>query len=71
MEADTSLIRKDFKRVAEDRILSGAFAEEFTALDRDGPGVQKKLEELFEEASHSELAEGEVRVRERLGVKTI
>jgi ketol-acid reductoisomerase len=71
MELDTTAMQKEFRRVAEDRILSGDFAKEFTALDKEGPGVQKKLEELYEKASHSELAEGEARVRDRLGLKTI
>jgi len=71
MELDTASMQKDFKRIAEERILGGSFAKEFTALDKEGPGVQKKLEELYEKASHSELAEGEARVRERLGLKTI
>ncbi len=71
MELDTNLMRKEMKRVAEERILNGDFAKEFTALDQEGPGVQKKLEELYERASHSELAQGEARVRERLGLKTI
>lgn len=45
MVVDTADIRKEFKRVAEERILNGAFAKEFTSLDKNGPGIQKKLEE--------------------------
>lgn len=45
MEVDTADIRKEFKRVAEERILNGAFAKGFTSLDKNGPGIQKKLEE--------------------------
>ena len=45
MEVDTADIRKEFKRVAEERMFNGAFAKEFTPLDKDGPGIQKKLEE--------------------------
>lgn len=71
MEVDTSLMKKEFERVANDRILSGAFAKEFMALDTEGPGVQKKLEELYDKASKSELAEGEAKVRDRLGLKTV
>lgn len=71
MELDTTLMKKEFKRVAEDRILSGAFAKEFTALDAEGAGVEKTLEGLYEKASHSDLAEGEAKVRQRLGLKTI
>jgi len=41
--------------------------KEFTSL---GPGIQKKLEELYEKANESELAKGETRVRESLGLKT-
>jgi ketol-acid reductoisomerase len=71
MELDTAAMRKDFERVAKERILGGSFAKEFTALDTDGPGVEKKLEELYDKASQSELAEGEKRVRDRLGLRTI
>ena len=44
MVVDTADIRKESKRVAEERILNGEFAKEFTTLDKDGPGIQKKLE---------------------------
>jgi len=71
MELETTAMKKEFERVAKDRILGGSFAREFTSLDKDGPGVQNKLEELYEKASRSELAEGEARVRDRLGLKTI
>ena len=45
MEVDTANIQKKFKHVAEERILNGELAKEFTTLDKDGPGIQKKLEE--------------------------
>lgn len=70
-EIDTSDMRRSFLQVANERILNGSFAKEFTSLDKDGPGVQKRLEELYEKANHSELAEGEARVRQRLGLKTV
>lgn len=38
------------------------------ALDKDGPGVEKKLEELYARANSGELAQGEARVRKRLGL---
>lgn len=69
-EVDTSSMRQTFLEIANERILNGSFAKEFISLDREGPGVQKRLEELYEKASHSELAEGEARVRQRLGLKT-
>jgi ketol-acid reductoisomerase len=71
MELDAAAMRKEFERVAKDRILNGSFAKEFMALDTDGPGVDKKLDELYDKASQTELAEGEKRVRDRLGLKTI
>lgn len=71
MELDTTAMRKEFERVAKERILGGSFAKEFTALDAEGPGVDKKLEELYAKAGETELAEGEKRVRDRLGLKTI
>lgn len=71
MEVDVGQLKKEYKRVAEDRILSGAFAKEFMALDTEGPGVEKALENLYEKAGQTELAEGEAKVRERLGLKTL
>lgn len=71
MDLDTAAMRKDFERIAKDRILGGSFAKEFTALDTEGPGVEQKLEQLYAQAGQSELAEGEKRVRDRLGLKTI
>jgi hypothetical protein len=68
MEVDTSLIKKEFRRVAEERVLNGAFAKDFTALDTEGPGVEKALEELYAKADESDLAQGEARVRARLGL---
>ena len=70
-EVETAKLRKKFLEVANERILNGMFAKEFMSLDKDGPGVQKCLEELYEQAKHSELAEGEARVRQRLGLKTL
>jgi ketol-acid reductoisomerase len=70
-EVDTTALKKEFSRVAHDRILNGAFAKEFMALDTDGPGVQKELDDLYKKANETELAVGEARVRERLGLKTI
>ncbi|KAI9708367.1 MAG: hypothetical protein M1820_004071 [Bogoriella megaspora] len=69
-EVDTSLIEKEFKRVAEDRVLNGKFAEEFTALEKSPGGIEKALEGLYEKAYDSELGRGEKRVRERLGLRT-
>jgi len=71
MEVDTTQLQKEFKRVAEERILNGAFAKEFMALDTEGPGVQKAIDELYKRAGESELGQGEARVRARLGLKTI
>ena len=71
MEVDVDNLKKEYKRVAEDRILSGAFAKEFMALDTDGPGVDKTLEGLYEKANQTELAEGEAKVRQRLGLKGV
>jgi len=70
-EVKAAELRERFLKVANERILNGMFAKEFMSLDKDGPGVQKRLEELYEQASHSELAEGEMRVRQRLGLKTL
>ncbi|KAI9803643.1 MAG: hypothetical protein M1833_000555 [Piccolia ochrophora] len=72
MEVDTDWMKKDFKRVAEQRILGGEFAKEFTALDKDGEGgVQRTIDGLYSEALKSELGQGEKRVRDRLGLKTV
>lgn len=69
IEVDTSIVKKEFKRVAEERVLNGAFAKEFMSLEKNGPGVDKKLEELYAKANESELAKGEARVRSRLGLE--
>lgn len=69
MEVDVAPIRKEFKRVAEERVLSGKFAEEFTDLEKKPGGIKKALEALYEKAYNSELGRGERRVRERLGLK--
>ena len=61
-----------FRHVSTERILGGTFAKEFTALDgADGTGIGKKLDELYGEAAKSELAVGEKKVRDRLGLRTI
>jgi ketol-acid reductoisomerase len=38
MEVDVTGVKKEFSRVAEERILGGSFAKEFSALDKDGEG---------------------------------
>lgn len=69
MEVDTSLMVKEFKRVSEERILGGSFAEEFSALEAgQAGGVDTRLAELYKEANKSELAQGERRVRKRMGL---
>ena len=71
MEVDTANMQTEFKRVAEHRILNGNFAEEFSSLDKDSDeGVQQKLGELYAKANESELAVGEKKVRDRLGLKS-
>jgi len=62
-EVETTELRKKFLKVANERILNGMFAKEFMSFDKEGPGVHQRLEELYEQANHSELAEGEMRVR--------
>lgn len=66
-EIDTSWMEKHFQHVAEDRILGGAFAEEFTTVEKSEGGIEGALKNLYEEANKSEMAQGEKRVRERLG----
>lgn len=69
MEVDVGQFKKEFKRVAEDRILNGAFAKEFAKLEDEGHGVEKALEDLYAKANKTDLATGEAKVRERLGLK--
>ena len=59
-------LKKEFKRVAEQRILNGAFEKEFSALEEEEGGVQRKLDELYAKAEKSELAVGEAKVRTRM-----
>ena len=86
LELDTSWLQKEYRRVAEQRILGGGFAKEFTALDEpttngsalnghgvngmtgSGSGLKKRLDELYSAANDTELAKGEQRVRQRLGL---
>ncbi|OQV09482.1 Acetohydroxy acid isomeroreductase, catalytic domain-containing protein [Cladophialophora immunda] len=60
---------KEFIRVAEQRVLSGKFAEEFTSLEEGTTnGVQAELDRLYKQAEQSDLAKGEAKVRSRLGL---
>ena len=70
MEIDTSWMQKHFKHVAEDRVLGGEFAKEFEATEKEPGGITGALKKLYEEAEKSELAIGDKRVRERLGLPT-
>lgn len=60
-------LRKEYKRVAEQRILNGSFEKEFSAMEESGGGVKATLDKLYAEAEKSELAVGEKKVRARLG----
>ncbi|KAK4945486.1 hypothetical protein LTR10_015382 [Elasticomyces elasticus] len=57
---------KEFSRVAENRVLNGSFAEEFTQLENNKGGVQGALNELYKQAEESDLVKGEARIRQRL-----
>ena len=70
MEIDTSWLQKHYRHISDDRILGGAFPKEFTAAEQGPGGIQGALKKLYEEAEKSELAVGEKRVRERLGLAT-
>lgn len=59
-------LRAEFTRVAEARVLNGAFAKDFAALETGKGGVQGRLDRLYQEAYKTELAEGEKKVRARL-----
>lgn len=61
-------MQKHFQHVAEDRILGGAFDEEFTTVEKSEGGIDGALKKLYEEANKSEMAQGERKVRERLGI---
>ena len=61
-------MQKHFQHVAEDRILGGAFAEEFTTVEKSEGGIEGALKKLYDEASKPEMAAGEKKVRERLGL---
>ena len=71
MEVDTTSMIREFRRVSEERILGGSFSKEFSALEEaSAGGVDAKLSELYDLANQTELAQGERRVRERLGMST-
>ena len=70
-EVDVSKMRERMREVGEKRILGGEFEKEFSKLEeeRDG-GVLDRIGELYKEAEKSELCQGEMRVRERLGLNS-
>lgn len=70
MELDVSWMQKYFEHTAKNRILNGAFAEEFTNTEKSPGGIDGALKKLYEEANKSELAKGDKKVRERLGLPT-
>lgn len=55
-------VRKEYKRVAEQRILNGAFEKEVSAMEESGEGVVVTLRKLYAEAEKSDLAVGERKV---------
>lgn len=62
-------MQRMMREVAEKRILGGDFEKEFSALEEESKDrVDERIEELFREAQKSELCQGEMRVRERLGL---
>lgn len=65
-EGITSKLRDEFRRVAEKRVLNGAFERDFSKLEENPGGVQAELASLYLEAEKSELAQGEKSVRARL-----
>jgi ketol-acid reductoisomerase len=70
IDTEKSGMKKFFQEVAEKRILGGEFVKEFTEIDdsNGGDGIERKLQELYKLSSTSELAIGEAKVRERLGL---
>ena len=69
MEVDTSLMAGEFRRISQKQILEGSFAREFTAIEEQSTGgVDARLAELYQLANKSELAQGERRVRMRMGL---
>jgi ketol-acid reductoisomerase len=69
-EMDVSWMKERFKQVAEKRILGGEFSKEFTEAEQGPGGINGALKKLYQEAENTELAVGEKRVRERLGLPT-
>lgn len=61
------LWKKNFRNIAQTRILNGAFEEELSDLEERG-AVQVKLQELFAAAEQYELVQGEKKVRAALGL---
>lgn len=65
-EGITNSLRKEFSRVAEQRILNGAFEKEFSRMEEGEGSVQGQLDKLYAQAEKSELTEGEKKVMARL-----
>ncbi|CAZ84220.1 unnamed protein product [Tuber melanosporum] len=70
---DATKLQEFFKNVAEKRILGGEFTKEFIDIDKEGGGngMERKLGGLYAAASTSELAVGEKKVRERMGLDKV
>lgn len=69
-EMDVSWMKERFRQVAERRILGGEFSKEFTKAELGAGGINGALKKLYQEAEKTELAIGEKKVRERLGLPT-
>lgn len=46
-EVDTTVMKEEFSRFAEDRVLTGVFAKEFMEFDKGCLGVEKEPKELY------------------------
>jgi len=70
LKLDGSAIRAHFKDILHNQVLNGKFQREFSqiegALEKDGP--ENPLNQLYTKSKETELAQGEKKVRERLGL---
>lgn len=68
MKLDGTAIRAHFKDILYNRVLNGAFCEEFSKIEADleKEGDENPLNQLYIKSGETELGQAEKRVRERL-----
>jgi len=69
LQLDGSTLRKHFEDILHNQVLNGKFCREFSKIEHEleKTGDENPLQQLYNKAEESELAQAEKRVRSRLG----